>query len=96
MIGCAFNTLLIEELYHMVEPAFPKLFEPCSIAEPADKRGTDGVIDIDERPAIPRFSQRAVAETPQCPDLRTVVGPIDTGCDVTALGCPINSIFDFI
>ena len=58
--------------------------KPGFVSKPLYQSRADGIIDLDEGSAPARFGQIVVTEPPEGPNLGTIIGLIDTGCDVAA------------
>ena len=82
LVRCIFHSFGIQVVHHPVKFALPQLFKPFSMSKPFDQRRTDSVVNSDKHSAIPCFSQRIVAVTPQRPHLRTVVRTVNGGSNI--------------
>ena len=86
MIRCAFNSIFLQLGDELVQRATPELSEPLRVSEPPDNGGADGVVSADESTAQDAVCQRVVPEPTQRPYLWAVIGPINAGGNIAAVG----------
>ena len=87
------NTICLQISNHTVKFSLPHLFKPFGITEPFYKSGTNGVICTTKCSTIPRFSKCIVTIAAQGPNLRTIIGTINSSSNITAATFGINCIF---
>ena len=67
----------------LVQMILPEALKPFCFPKPFDKMRTDRIVAADKRPTKQMLRKPVVSITAQRPDLRTVVGAVDGGGDVT-------------
>ena len=86
MIRCSFNTNRLQLEDKLVQRTAPELSEPLHVSEPPDNGGADGIVSADESSAQYAVCQCVVTEPTQRPYLWAVIGPINAGGNIAAVG----------
>ena len=85
-VRSGFHALSLEIPDHPIQLAAPHVLEPVGLAKPLYQSGADGVVQMDEQTAIPAGGQGVIAVPTQGPNLRTVVGTVNSGSYIAATG----------
>ena len=77
-------TFSAKMIYHSIEFTSPHMFEPVCMTKPFNKRMADCIISSDKCPTIPCLCQDIISISSQCPNLRTVIGTINSSRHITS------------
>ena len=78
------HAIFLQLLHQCIQLAAPQLAEPFRLAKPLDQRRAYGIVAVNKQPACRRLSQNIIAEPPQRPHFRAIVGAINRRCHITA------------